>query len=120
VPEVGGRVARAINEYFHSPEARRLLAKLRKAGFSFDAVSELVRGDALAGKTFVLTGSLQALSRDEAERAIVALGGRATSSVSKNTDYVVVGDNPGSKYDKARQLGVKTVTEQEFLRLIGQ
>jgi DNA ligase (NAD+) len=66
----------------------------------------------------VITGSLSAMSRDSAERAIVALGGRATTSVSKNTDFVVVGDNPGSKYDKAIQLKIPVLSEQDFLKLI--
>ncbi len=115
VPEVGTRVAQAIVDFFRSRHAKRVLDRLRKAGFSFETADDMVHGDALAGKTFVLTGSLETLTRDEAERAVIALGGRITSSVSKNTDYVVVGENPGSKYDKARQLGVKTLTEAEFL-----
>jgi DNA ligase (NAD+) len=119
VPDVGSRVANAIVEFFRSPYARRVLNKLRKAGFSFQAGEEVVAGDALAGRTFVLTGSLQTLTRDEAERAIVSLGGRATNSVSRKTDYVVVGESPGSKYDKAREMGVKTITENEFRQLLG-
>lgn len=118
VPEVGTRVARAIVDFFKTPRTKRLLNRLRKAGFMFEAGEDMVHGDALAGKTFVLTGSLETLTRDEAERAVIALGGRVTSSVSKNTDYVVVGENPGSKYDKAQQLGIKTLTEKEFLRQI--
>ncbi len=118
VPEVGTRVACAIVDFFRTPHAKRLLSKLRKAGFSFETADDMVHGDALAGKTFVLTGSLESITRDEAERAVIALGGRVTSSVSKNTDFVVVGENPGSKYDKAQQLGVKTLTEKEFLRQI--
>ena len=120
VPEVGPRVAKAIIEHFRTPQSQRILKKLRKAGFSFEATEQLQQGDALAGQTFVLTGSLQTLTRDEAERSIIALGGRATSSVSKNADYVIVGENPGSKYDKAVQLGVKVLTEKEFLKLIGR
>ncbi len=120
VPEVGPRVAKAIHEFFRSSYAKRLLGKLRKAGFNFESGAEAAQSDALAGQTIVLTGSLQTLTRDEAERAIIALGGRATSSVSKHTSYVVVGENPGSKFDKARQLGVPVLTEQEFLKLIGR
>ena len=120
VPEVGPRVAKAIHEFFRSSYAKRLLGKLRKAGFNFESGAEAAQSDALAGQTIVLTGSLQSLTRDEAERAIIALGGRATSSVSKHTSYVVVGENPGSKFDKARQLGVPVLTEQEFLKLIGR
>lgn len=80
----------------------------------------MVQGDALAGKSIVLTGSLETMTRDEAERVIISLGGRATNSVSRNTDYVVVGENPGTKYDKARELKIPTISEKEFLKLVGK
>ena len=77
------------------------------------------RGTSLAGKTFVFTGELTGLRRSEARDLVTALGGRAAASVSKATDYVVVGQNPGSKSDEARRLGVAVLSEREFRRLVG-
>jgi DNA ligase (NAD+) len=74
----------------------------------------------LAGKVFVLTGGLASMSRDEARRKLQTLGAKVTDSVSKKTDYVVVGEDPGSKADKARELGVTMLDEKEFLKLIGK
>jgi DNA ligase (NAD+) len=76
------------------------------------------RGTALAGKTFVITGTLEKYSRDEAKRMIEDAGGKVSGSVSKKTDYVVAGDDPGSKLDKARELGVKVVGEKELEELL--
>ncbi|HEC81755.1 MAG TPA: NAD-dependent DNA ligase LigA, partial [Thermoplasmatales archaeon] len=72
----------------------------------------------LDGKVFVFTGALQSFSREEAKRLVEELGGRAASSVSRNVDFVVVGENPGSKYDKAKKLGLKIIDEEEFKRMI--
>jgi DNA ligase (NAD+) len=118
IPEVGPRVARAIVEFFQLPRAKTLIKKLRDAGVSFESEGLTRRSDRLAGKTFVITGSLSSMSREQAEAAIVSNGGKATSSVSKKTDYVVVGENPGSKFDKAQTLGVPTITEQEFSKML--
>ncbi|HDH99375.1 MAG TPA: NAD-dependent DNA ligase LigA, partial [Firmicutes bacterium] len=74
----------------------------------------------LSGKKFVFTGTLSSMTRSEAEELVRKLGGEASSSVSRRTDYVVVGENPGSKLERARQLGVKTITEEEFLRMVGK
>ena len=79
-----------------------------------------VGGPDLSGKTFVVTGTLEHFSREEIEGLIKQLGGKATGSVSKKTDYLVVGENAGSKLDKAKELGVKTLTEAEFEKLIGR
>jgi len=94
-----------------------MIEKLRKAGLNFEEETSSVAGK-LEGLSFVLTGSLSSMSRNEAKEKIIALGGKFVSSVSAKTDYVVVGENPGSKYDKAKKLGVKIIGEEEFLQLI--
>ena len=122
VSDVGPVVAASLREFFDDPRNRRLFARLREAGLSMaEQVSEplaTTRGDALAGKTFVLTGALESQSRDEAKQAIEALGGKVAASVSKKTSYVIAGANPGSKVAKAQELGVQTLTEAEFIELI--
>ncbi|MFZ5433957.1 MAG: NAD-dependent DNA ligase LigA [Calditrichota bacterium] len=120
IPEVGPRVAIAIIDFFRSPRTKRLLDKLHRAGLNWESSSGLPRGDKLIGQTFVITGSLLSMSREQAEHAIIAQGGRATKSVSKKTDYVIVGENPGSKYGKAQELGVPILSETEFIKLIGK
>lgn len=119
--DIGEVIARSIVRWRNDPDNRRLLERLRKIGLNFK--SDLYRPAAaagpLAGKTFVLTGTLASMTREQATAKIEALGGKVSSSVSKKTDYVVVGADPGSKLDKARQLGIKTLTEEEFLKLCG-
>ncbi|MEZ5294550.1 MAG: NAD-dependent DNA ligase LigA [Vicinamibacterales bacterium] len=120
VPEVGPILAAAIVEWFSDPSNRSLVDKLERVGVrtSGPVTAQLAAEGPLAGKTFVLTGTLEAMSRDEAAQKIEALGGRVSGSVSKKTSYLVVGADPGSKAEKARQLGVPTLQEAEFLALI--
>jgi DNA ligase (NAD+) len=122
VEDVGPVVAESIVFFFAQPENRALVERLRQAGLSFQAEA---RGPAsgpqpLAGKTFVLTGSLERLSREEARAAVEARGGRVTDSVTSKTSALVAGADPGSKLDKARKLGVPVMTEAEFYRLVGE
>jgi DNA ligase (NAD+) len=117
VDEVGPRIAESIAEFFHEPKNRELVDKLRKAGLAFTG-KKRERGTKLAGKTFVLTGTLAHFSRDEAKKMIEDAGGRVSSSVSKKTDYVVAGEEAGSKLDKAKELGVKVIDEKEMERLL--
>jgi DNA ligase (NAD+) len=120
VEEVGPRVAASILEFFREPRNLKVIEKLRQAGVQFEqAKVHKPKGD-LAGKQFVLTGTLPRYSRDEAKRMIEEAGGRVTGSVSKKTDYVVVGADPGSKLEKAQALGVKTIGEGELLKLLGR
>jgi DNA ligase (NAD+) len=119
VEEVGPRVAESILEFFREPRNLEVIAKLRQAGLQFEAVKVHKPEGKLAGKQFVLTGTLPRYSRDEAKKMIEEAGGRVTGSVSKKTDYVVFGADPGSKLDKARALGVKTIEEGELLKLLG-
>src|SRR5437867_3001000 len=120
VEEVGPKIAQSILEFFREKRNRTLLEKLKKAGLQFDGKRARKAEGKLSGKQFVLTGTLAQHSRDEARRLIEEAGGRVVGSVSKKTDYVVVGADPGSKFDKARALGVKTIDEKQLLKLIEQ
>jgi DNA ligase (NAD+) len=118
--EVGPRVAEAIQEFFQEKRNREVIEKLRKAGLQFKQEQTRKREGTLTGKQFVLTGTLPTYSRDEAKEMIEESGGRVVGSVSKKTDYVVVGAEPGSKLEKARTLGVKTLDEAELRKLLGK
>jgi len=116
--EVGPRVAEAIYQFFREPRNLELLEKLRAAGLQFEYAVKDKRGGPLAGLTFVLTGSLVGLSRDEAKRRIEAAGGKVLSSVTKKTSFVVVGDEPGSKLEKALSLGIPVIDEDRLISMI--
>jgi DNA ligase (NAD+) len=117
VEGIGPEIAQSVYEWFHDKENLRLLEKLRKAGVRMeDEEPEPLPEGPLTGKTVVITGGLLSMSRSEAEQAAREAGARVASSVSKKTDFVVVGQNPGSKHDRALQLGVQTIDEQEFLK----
>lgn len=117
VSDVGGITADYLVSWFADPQSRHLLNALRTAGVSFESTETPV-GDKFAGKTFVVTGTLEHFSRKEAEEAITALGGKASGSVSKKTSYVVAGEAAGSKLTKARSLGVAVLTETEFMTML--
>jgi DNA ligase (NAD+) len=120
IHEIGLTVAQSVRDWFDDPGNLSLCERLRQAGLT----TEIERGPAaeaderFAGKQFVLTGSLSAFTRDEARALIEARGGRVTSSVSKKTDYVVAGEEAGSKLDKAQELGIKVLDETEFQVLL--
>ncbi|HWX53339.1 MAG TPA: NAD-dependent DNA ligase LigA [Verrucomicrobiae bacterium] len=116
VNEVGPRVSESIREFFDEPRNRKLVERLRKY-LNFTG-KKRERGTALAGKTFVITGTLENHSRDDAKRLIEDAGGKVSGSVSKKTDYVVAGADPGSKLDKARELGVTVIAEKEMEKLV--
>src|SRR5216684_1954397 len=118
VPEVGPKVASSIVEFFSEPANRQLIKKLEKAGVRPTAERRVIKSDKLAGKLFVFTGSLANRSREEAGEIVKQHGGQVVSSVSKKTSYVVVGTDPGSKHDKAKELGVPTLSESDFEKLI--
>jgi len=119
VPDVGAVVAGSIYRFFRQEDNRRVIEKLRAAGIKCEHQTQEKEESELTGRTFVFTGALETMTRDEAEEIVAKHGGRASSSVSRNTDFVVVGANPGSKLDKANELGVKVISEQEFRRMAG-
>jgi len=106
-----------VREFFDRAETRALVEKLRHAGVRLAEERERPQGP-LMGKTFVITGTLAALSREEAKARIEALGGKVTNSLSSRTDYLVVGESPGTKLDKATKLGVATLDEKAFVALL--
>ena len=118
VNEVGPRIAESIVEFFSIAANRKLVERLREAGLALTGKKKQ-RGTKLAGKTFVLTGTLAHFTRDEAKKMIEDAGGKVTSSVSKKTDYVVAGADAGSKLDKAKELGVNVIDEKEMEELAG-
>jgi DNA ligase (NAD+) len=118
--EVGPVIAKSVRAFMGSTRNRQVLGKREKAGVRMKAGEARARETELSGKTVVLTGALSRMTRDEAAGAIAEAGGRVSSSVSLKTDLVVVGLDPGSKAERARELGVKTVGEREFLKLLGR
>jgi DNA ligase (NAD+) len=118
VNEVGPRVAQAIREFFDEEKNRALIDKLRAAGLNLTA-EKRKKSSQLEGLTFVLTGTLPNLTREDAKARIEAAGGRVSGSVSKKTHYVVAGEDAGSKLDKARELGVQVLDEPGLVELLG-
>jgi DNA ligase (NAD+) len=118
VTEVGPKVAAAIAEFFSESANRKIIKKLDKAGVRPTAEKRVMKSQKFAGKSFVFTGALANRSREEAGQLVMQHGAKVSGSVSKKTDYVVVGIDPGSKYDKAKELGVPTLTEPEFEKLV--
>jgi DNA ligase (NAD+) len=117
-PGIGPKVARSIHDWFHELRNVGLLKKLEKVGVRLERQGSIVKGQKLKGLTFVLTGSLESMSRDEAKDKIRSLGGDTSESVSKKTDYVITGSEPGSKYEKAKRMGIKVLDEKQFLRML--
>ena len=110
-------MAESIYEFFHDESNLKLLDELKELGIN-PTSKAVAKSDKLGGKTFVLTGTLQNMTRDEASELIKLNGGKTSSSVSKKTDFVLAGENAGSKLDKAQNLGVIILTEAEFLEMI--
>ena len=121
VTEVGPVVAQSVLDFFASPAGKKILRRLKELGIEPKSEKVSAKKAAelpLAGKTFVLTGTLPSMTREEATEKIEALGGHVTGSVSKKTDYVLAGAEPGSKFDKAKELGVKIIDEAEFRKML--
>lgn len=121
VPEIGGAVVASLREWFEAPENQALIQRLREAGVGLSAISSgETTTRTLEGLQFVLTGVLSSMDRNEAKRAIEGRGGRVTSAVSSKTDYIVAGEDAGSKLEKARALGIKIVDEAALKSLLGE
>ena len=118
IPDIGPKVAQSIYNWFRESRDIKFLGKLEKVGIRIISSKFEVQGSKLAGKSFVLTGTLQSLSRKEAKERIRQLGGNVSESISQKTDYVAVGENPGAKYEKAKKLRIKIIKEKEFLKMI--
>lgn len=116
IPNIGEVVGKSITEWFGKKSNNELVKNLLKAGVDIQKIK--IKKTPLTGKSIVVTGTLESLSREEIKEKVRTAGGDWTSSVSKNTDYVVIGENPGSKADKAQQLGVRILNEKEFLKLL--
>jgi len=117
IPGIGPEVAKSIESFFGTPETERLVNRLLTRGLTWNE-GKLEGQNSLAGKIFVFTGSLGELTRNQAAGAVRALGAQVGSSVSRKTDYVVLGESPGSKLTKARELGIDVLTEEEFLTFL--
>jgi len=121
VTEVGPVVAQSVLDFFASSAGKNVLRRMKELGIQPKSEKVSAKKAAelpLAGKTFVLTGTLPSMTREEATEKIEALGGHVTGSVSKRTDYVLAGAEPGSKFDKAKELDVKILEEAEFRRML--
>jgi len=116
--EVGSVLSSSIIDYFAQPQTRKLIGALKEAGLNLKEEVAKIKSTAFTGKTVVFTGELKDYTRSQAEGLVRKSAGNPASSVSRNTDFVVTGDNPGSKYDQAKKLGVKVISEEEFSRLI--
>jgi DNA ligase (NAD+) len=119
IHEIGPIVAEGIYNFFHNPKNLAVLHKLKQGGVVFPVEEAEARETPLAGKTFVLTGALDSMTRADARKLIEDKGGRVSSSVSSKTDFVIVGIDPGSKYDDSVRLGIRTLSEEEFKELVG-
>ena len=118
IEDVGEITAQSIYEFFNQEQTKDLISKLEKVGVNMNAISKGENDDRFLGKTFVLTGSLENFTRDEASEIIENLGGKVSSSVSKKTTYVLAGEEAGSKLTKAQDLGITIISEKEFSDMI--
>ena len=120
IPGVGPRIAESVARFFHEERSRKIIRHLRDVGLDLTEKGVSDTPGPLTGKALVITGGLKGLTRDEAKDAILRLGGRVTGTVSRKTDYIVVGEDPGSKAADAKRLGVTVLDEAQFLDLIGR
>ncbi|MFC1934980.1 helix-hairpin-helix domain-containing protein, partial [Chloroflexota bacterium] len=121
IPAIGPKIADSVRAFFRQEENKEIIGRLRRAGVNLEEkITSKPEELPLAGIEFIITGRLQTLSRREAESRVIAFGGKAGSNLTRETDYLVIGADPGSKLAKSREMGTKQLTEAEFLRLLGQ
>ena len=120
INDIGAVMANSIREFFTQEQTQELIQKLKDAGVNMECLEEQSDDNRFEGKTFVLTGSLELFTRKDAEDIIEKFGGKTSSSVSKKTDYVLAGEEAGSKLTKAQELGITVISEAEFKEMIGE
>ena len=118
IRDVGSIMAKSVCNWFGDPQNEKLVERLLNAGVRIIPVAKEKTGGVFVGKTIVLTGSLEAMTREEAKEKIRELGGEVTESVSSKTSYVVAGENPGSKFERAKELGVSIISEKELISMM--
>ncbi len=118
IHEIGPSISKSLKQFFTQESNLKLIYKLKSEGLIFSSEKKKIKDNLFNGKTIVLTGTLKSYSRDEAGEKIISLGGKVTSSISKKTDYVVAGENAGSKFVKAKELGIKIINETEFIKML--
>src|SRR5690606_25468165 len=118
VESIGPRISASVYEFFRGEENIRIIERLKSYGLQFEQEKKIMASTKLANKKIVLTGTLPTLTREEATALIEQHGGKTTSSVSKNTDLVLAGETAGSKLDKAHELGIEVISEEDFLKMI--
>jgi len=118
INEIGPIIAQSVYDYLHSKLGSETITDLKNLGVNMKSTTREVGSKKLEGMTVVVTGTLKNYSREKIEETIALHGGRAVASVSKNTDFVILGENPGSKMAKARELGVRVINEEEFQNML--
>ncbi len=120
IHEIGPSISGSVKKFFASEANIKIIDRLKKHGLNFSSQKEIIKENLFTSKSFVLTGTLSGFSREDAGEKILALGGKVVSSVSKKTDFVIAGENAGSKLDKAKSLGIKIITEEEFINMLNE
>jgi len=118
IPEIGPKIAESIVLFFNKKENLQIIRKLKEAGVNLGSREKKTTTQALEGMQFVLTGTLENFTRDEAKREIEQLGGRVTGNVTRKTNYLVLGKEPGQKYQKAKEIGIKILGENDFREML--
>jgi DNA ligase (NAD+) len=118
IAEIGPKIAKSIVLFFKKEENLKIIKKLEEAGLNLSSQENGQEEQTLKGMQFVLTGSLESFTRDEAKKEIERLGGRVTGNVTKNTDYLILGKDPGQKYQKAKEIGINILEENNFKNML--